>query len=49
MTGPEVKTPDAYQLLTTHPLLGVLSILVASMSTVPTQHRQVVAAPVEAK
>jgi hypothetical protein len=49
MTSPEVEAPDAYPLLTTHPLLGVAGVLVASMSTVPTQYRQVVPAPVEAK
>src|ERR1700677_4005092 len=31
MTGPEVKTPDSRPTLTTHPLLGVIGVLLGAM------------------
>jgi xanthosine utilization system XapX-like protein len=78
MTDPDVTTQDTHPVVTTHPLLGVIGMLlgaliatfavqlsdssillatccvaclvvVAFMSAVPTQYRQVAAAPVDGK
>jgi hypothetical protein len=53
MTGPDANTHDTHPAVTTHPLLGVAVVaclvVVSFMSKVPTQYRQVTAAPMEAK